>query len=87
MTPEAKKNLIDKIKKDMAKVYDIKTTAIKFQPLALVEELKFVGFTVQGLKEGFGREYEKIFKVPAPGGIRGNAGGGENGFDPVIFEV
>ena len=51
----------------MAKAYEIKNTSIKYYPLTAVQELKFVGFTVFGLKEGFGREYEKIFKFSAAG--------------------
>jgi hypothetical protein len=60
--PDAEQALIEKIKKDMAKAYKIKTSAIEFHPLMMVDLHKYVGFTVKGLKEGFGREYERIFK-------------------------
>jgi hypothetical protein len=57
---DAKSALIDKIKKNMAKAYEINISAIEYHSFTIYGELKYVGFSVHGLKEGFGREYEKI---------------------------
>lgn len=61
--PDAKQALIEKIKKDMAKAHKIKISAIEFHLFMMVGLYKYAGFSVNGLKEGFGRGYEKIFKL------------------------